>query len=55
MKKEQQAFANNSRRIATPILGFSPGKCYAALITPRVIGAALYPYVIFVFLVLKRC
>jgi hypothetical protein len=27
MKNEQQPFANNSQRIATPILGFLSGKC----------------------------
>jgi hypothetical protein len=40
--EKQQAFANNSRRIATLVLGFSPGKCYAAPITLRVIGAASF-------------
>jgi hypothetical protein len=33
-----QPFANNSRRIATPVLGFLSGKCRAA----RVIGAASF-------------
>jgi hypothetical protein len=40
--KQQQPFVNNSRRIATPILGFLLGKCYAAPITLRVIGAASF-------------
>jgi hypothetical protein len=31
--KQQQPFANNSRRITTPVLGFLLGKCYAAPIT----------------------
>jgi hypothetical protein len=39
MKNEQQSFTNNSRRIATPVLEFLSGKCYAAAITLRVIGA----------------
>jgi hypothetical protein len=29
-QQKQQAFANNSRRIATPVSGFLSGKCYAA-------------------------
>jgi hypothetical protein len=39
-RTEQQPFTNNSWRIATPVLGFSPGKCYAAPITHCMIGAA---------------
>jgi hypothetical protein len=42
MKHEQQPFTNNSRRIATPILGFLSGKCRAAPITLRVIGVASF-------------
>jgi hypothetical protein len=42
-------------RIATPVSGFLPGKRHAALITPCVIGAALFLPFISVFLVLKRC
>jgi hypothetical protein len=42
IKKEQQPFANNSRRIATPVLEFLSGKCRAAPITPRVIRAASF-------------
>jgi hypothetical protein len=45
----------NSRRIATPVLGFLPGKRHAALIMPCVIGAALFLPFTFVFLVLKHC
>jgi hypothetical protein len=41
-ENNKKAFANNSRRIATPVLGFSPGKCYAAPITPRMIGASSF-------------
>jgi hypothetical protein len=33
---------NNSQCIATPVLGFLSGKCYAAPITLRVIGAASF-------------
>jgi hypothetical protein len=40
--KRGQAFANNSRHIATPILGFLSGKCYAAPIMLCVIGAASF-------------
>jgi hypothetical protein len=40
-KQKQQPFTNNSRRIATPVLGFPSGKCHAALITLRLIRAAL--------------
>jgi hypothetical protein len=40
--KQQQPFANYSRRIATPVLGFLSGKCHAAPITLRLIGAALF-------------
>jgi hypothetical protein len=39
LEKNEQPFANNSRRIATPVLEFLSGKCYAAAITLRVIGA----------------
>jgi hypothetical protein len=53
-EQKQQAFANNSRRIATPISGFLSGKCYAAPITLRMIGAASSLPIIFVFLVLKH-
>jgi hypothetical protein len=53
--QNQQPLANNSRRIATPVLGFLSGKCYAAPITLRVIGAALLLPIFFVFLVLKHC
>jgi hypothetical protein len=42
MKKEQQPFTNNSQHIATPVLGFLSGKCRAAPITLRVIGAASF-------------
>jgi hypothetical protein len=45
----------NFRRIATPILGFLPGKRHATLTTPCVIGATLFLPYISVFLVLKRC
>jgi hypothetical protein len=41
-KKKKKAFANNSQRIATPVLGFLSGKCYAAPITIRVIGTASF-------------
>jgi hypothetical protein len=41
-KHEQQPFTNNSRRIATPILGFLSSKFHAAPITLSVIGAALF-------------
>jgi hypothetical protein len=34
--------ANNSRRIATPVLGFLSGKCHAAPITLRMIRAASF-------------
>jgi hypothetical protein len=37
-----QSTTNNSRRTATPVLGFLLGKCRAALITLHVIGAALF-------------
>jgi hypothetical protein len=40
--KQQQPFVNNSRRIATPVLGFLSGKCQAAPITLCLIGAALF-------------
>jgi hypothetical protein len=40
--KQQQPFANNSRHIATPVLGFLSGKCRAALITLCMIGAASF-------------
>jgi hypothetical protein len=40
LRIKQQPFANHSRRIATPILGFLSGKCLAAPITLRVIRAA---------------
>jgi hypothetical protein len=42
MKDEQQPFTNNSRRIATPVLGFLLGKCRAAPITLRVIAAVSF-------------
>jgi hypothetical protein len=42
LQMKQQPFANNSRCIATPILGFLTGKCHAALITLHVIGAASF-------------
>jgi hypothetical protein len=42
MKEEQQPFTNNSRRIATPVLGFLSGKCHAAPTMLRVIGAASF-------------
>jgi hypothetical protein len=42
MKHEQQSFTNNSRRIATPVLGFLSGKCRVASITLRVIEAASF-------------
>jgi hypothetical protein len=42
MKHEQQPFTNNSRRILTPVLGFLSGKCRAAPITLRMIGAASF-------------
>jgi hypothetical protein len=42
MKDEQQSFTNNSRRIATPVLGFLLGKCRAAPITLHVIKAASF-------------
>jgi hypothetical protein len=42
MKDEQQPFANNSQRTATPVLGFLSGKCRAAPITLHVIGAASF-------------
>jgi hypothetical protein len=42
IKEQQEPFANNSRRIATPVLGFLSGKCYAAPITPCVIGTASF-------------
>jgi hypothetical protein len=44
MKQKQQAFANNSQRIATPILGFLSGKGYAAPITPRDWGSIVLTY-----------
>jgi hypothetical protein len=40
LKKNKQPFTNNSRRIATPVLGILSGKCYAAPIMLRMIGAA---------------
>jgi hypothetical protein len=40
-KQETESFINNSRRIASPVLEFSSGKCHAAPITLRVIGVAL--------------
>jgi hypothetical protein len=45
----------NSQCIATPVSGFLPGKCHAALIMPCVIGAVLFLPFTFVFLVLKHC
>jgi hypothetical protein len=42
LRIKQQAFANNSRCIATPVLGFLSGKCHAAPITLRMIGAASF-------------
>jgi hypothetical protein len=45
----------NSRRIATPVSGFLPGKRHAAPIMPYVIGAAFFLPFTFVFLVLKHC
>jgi hypothetical protein len=54
-EKQQQAFANNSRCIATPVLGFLSGKCHATLIMLRMIEAALFLPIIFVFLMLKHC
>jgi hypothetical protein len=45
----------NSRCIATPILGFLPGKCHATPIMPYMIRAALFLPFTFVFLVLKHC
>jgi hypothetical protein len=41
-EKQEEAFANNSRRIATPVLRFLSGKCHAAPITLRMIGAASF-------------
>jgi hypothetical protein len=40
--KQQQPFSNNSRRIATPILGFLSGKCYAFPIMLHMIGTATF-------------
>jgi hypothetical protein len=40
--KKGQPFANNSWRIATPVLGFLSGNCRVAPITLRVIGAASF-------------
>jgi hypothetical protein len=37
---KRQPFANNSRCIATFVLGFLSGKCHAATITLRLIRAA---------------
>jgi hypothetical protein len=54
-QQKQQTFTNNSRRIATPVSGFLQGKCYAAPIMLRVIGAALSLPIIFVFNMLKHC
>jgi hypothetical protein len=42
MEDEQQPFTNNSRRIATPILGFPSDTCRAAPIPLRAIGAASF-------------
>jgi hypothetical protein len=42
LRIKQQPFANKSRCIATPILGFLSGKCRAAMITLRMIGAASF-------------
>jgi hypothetical protein len=42
LKEQQQAFTNNSQRIATPVLGFLSGKCHVAPITLRMIGAASF-------------
>jgi hypothetical protein len=42
MKHEHQPFTNNSRHIAIPVLGFLSGKCRAAPIMLRVIGAASF-------------
>jgi 2-methylaconitate cis-trans-isomerase PrpF len=39
-KQETESFINNSWRIASLVLGFSSGKCHAALITLCVIGVA---------------
>jgi hypothetical protein len=39
-KQETESFIINSRRIASPILGFSLGKCHATSITLCVIGVA---------------
>jgi hypothetical protein len=53
--KEHTHSQTNSRRIATPVSGFLPGKRHAAPIMPCMIGAALFLPFAFVFLVLKRC
>jgi hypothetical protein len=33
IERNQEPFTNNSRRIATPVLGFLSGKCHAATIS----------------------
>jgi hypothetical protein len=43
----------NSRRIATPVAGFLPGKRHATPIMPCVIEAALFLPFTFVFLILN--
>jgi hypothetical protein len=43
--RQHQSFTNNSRRIATPVLGFLSDKCRAAPITLRMIGAASFWHV----------
>jgi hypothetical protein len=55
MKTNNTYSQTNFRRIITPVLEFLPGKRHAALITPCVIGAALFLPFISVFLVLKHC
>jgi hypothetical protein len=55
LNKKHTHSQTNSRRIATPVSGFLPGKHHAAPIMPCVIGAALFEPFTFVFLVLKRC
>jgi hypothetical protein len=41
-RTNNQSFTNNSRCIASPVLGFVSGKCRAAQITLRVIVAASF-------------
>jgi hypothetical protein len=41
INKEERLFINNSRRIASPVPGFSSGKCHVVPIMLCVIGAAL--------------